>query len=106
MCNMWCSYVYSQVASYNVDDMWCEELVGCIGCRRCVGCLFFIDDFPQKSPIISGSFAEKDLPLKACCESSPPCMGWLRLVGPITLQVSFAEHSLFYRALLPKRPVI
>ena len=33
-------------------------------------------------------------------------MGWLRLVGSIKLQVSFVEYSLFYRALLQKRPVI
>jgi len=33
-------------------------------------------------------------------------MGWLQLVGSIKLQVSFAEYSLFYRALLQKRPVI
>jgi len=33
-------------------------------------------------------------------------MGWLQLVGSIKLQVSFAEYSLFYRALLQKRPII
>ena len=33
-------------------------------------------------------------------------MGWLRLVGSTKLQVSFAEYSLFYRALLQKRPII
>ena len=33
-------------------------------------------------------------------------MGWLRLVGSLKLQVSFAENSLFYRALLQKRPII
>jgi len=33
-------------------------------------------------------------------------MGWLRLVGSLKLQVSFAEYSLFYRALLQKRLVI
>jgi len=33
-------------------------------------------------------------------------MGWLRLVGSIKLQVSFAEYRLFYRALLQKRPII
>jgi len=33
-------------------------------------------------------------------------MGWLRLVGSLKLQVSFAEYSLFYRALLQKRPII
>ena len=31
-------------------------------------------------------------------------VGWLRLVGSIKLQVSFAEYHLFYRALLQKRP--
>jgi len=35
-----------------------------------------------------------------------PGMGWLRLVGSIKLQVSFAEYSLFYRAFLQKRPII
>jgi len=29
-------------------------------------------------------------------------MGWLRLVGSLTFYVSFAEYSLFYRALLQK----
>jgi len=33
-------------------------------------------------------------------------MGWLRLVGSLKLQVSFAEYSLFYRALLQTRPII
>jgi len=32
-------------------------------------------------------------------------MGWLRLVGSLKLYVSFAEYSLFYRALLQKRPI-
>ena len=30
-------------------------------------------------------------------------IGWLRLVGSLKLQVSFAEYSLFYGALLQKR---
>ena len=33
-------------------------------------------------------------------------MGWLRLVGSSKSQVSFAEYSLFYRALLQKRPIV
>jgi len=33
-------------------------------------------------------------------------MGWLRLVGSLKLQVSFAEYSLFYWALLQKRSII
>jgi len=31
---------------------------------------------------------------------------WLRLVGSLKLQISFAEYTLFYRALLQKRPII
>jgi len=33
-------------------------------------------------------------------------MGCLRLVGSLKLWVSFAEYSLFYRALVQKRPII
>jgi len=33
-------------------------------------------------------------------------MGKLRLVGSLTLYVSFSEYDLFYRALLQKRPII
>jgi len=32
--------------------------------------------------------------------------GWLRLVGSLKLQVSFAENRLFHRALLQKKPMI
>ena len=33
-------------------------------------------------------------------------MGWLRLVGSLQFQVSFAKYRLFYRALLQKRHII
>ena len=43
------------------------------GWQNPMGCLIFIGHFPQKSPIIGGSFAKRDLQLKASCASSRPC---------------------------------
>ena len=49
--------------------------------------LILISHFPQKSPTIDGSFAERDLQLEASYGSSPPCA--------ITLELNFILISHF-----------
>jgi len=66
MCQMTCSCM-SLIHVYVTRDDG-------TGWRSIIGCLIFIGHFPQKSPIISGSFAKNDLQLKASYGSSPPCV--------------------------------
>jgi len=64
-------HIHKNVHTYlHKHFLICNTLTGW---RRILGCLIFICHFPQKSSVISGSFAEKDLRLKASYGSSPPC---------------------------------
>jgi len=53
--------------------------------QRCIKYLIFTGHFPQKSPIISGSFAERDLQLEASYASTPLCTPVLILVLTLSL---------------------
>jgi len=61
----------------DILHMWILTLCMDTGWRRPIGCLIFIGHFPQKSPLIIGSFAKNDLQLKASYGSSPPCIMYI-----------------------------
>jgi len=58
----------------DLSRLGCLCWVLATGWRRPIGCLIFVGHLPQKSPEISGSFAERDLQPKVTHASLPPCM--------------------------------
>jgi len=67
-------YMYMFTDIQDLLVLWKTRLVTHTEWRSPTGCLIFIGHFPQKSPVLCGSFAKNDLQLKASYGSSPLCM--------------------------------
>jgi len=72
------TYVHGEYVDMKNESKCIEPIVRCLllslpvcvriwntGQHRVLTCLIFVGHFPQKSPVISGSFARNDLQLKA-----------------------------------------
>jgi len=69
-------YTNEHINAYNfgANNLRSTRQFSSTGWRGVIGCPIFTCHFPQKNPIISGSFAKKHLQLKASYGSSPPCI--------------------------------
>jgi len=81
------------------EARWCLAVATCphsytsyYRVAKTTGWLIFIGHFPQKSPMISGSFAKNDLQLKISYWSSPPCSSCYEMFVTVT-KCSYCDVS-------------
>jgi len=69
--------------------------VSSAGWRRSIGRFICIGHFPQKSPLICGSFVENDLQLKASYASSPHCTVFSHWIccGELTFENIYQKNT-------------
>ena len=96
---MCCHLLHSVVFFFGMES--CLFVYGLATISRL---LKIIGLFCRTKSLLQGSFAKDSV--RSIEVWSQRCVGWIRLVGSLKLQVSFAEQSLFYRAILQKRHII
>ena len=108
---------YSHVTCVLYVNAFVATSCKCIFHLLPIGCLIFIDHFPQKSPTISGSFVSHECTLyenafvyithafvatsckcKGMCNVRSCNTGWRRHIGCHKLQVIFRKRATNYRA--------
>jgi len=84
-------------ATQLIDNFTAATIVACTVWRRCIECRIFMRHFPQNNPIISGSFAERDLQLKASYASLPPYTrmptGFWPVIDCLSFEKSVRVHA-------------